>query len=406
LKILFLTQYFPPETGAPQNRLSSLAKYLLLSGNEVSVLTAMPNYPKMETAPGYEGKWYMTEMMDQVRVYRSWIFVTKSKSILMRLLNYWSFMLTSMYSGIVRVPRHDIIICESPPLFLGISGLFIKWIRRSKLIFNVSDLWPESAEKLGLVTNKKVLLAAVWLEEFIYRHADMVTGQTQGIIRNISQRVQVKKYYWLPNGIDFSFFNEVNANTEWRELHNIQPHEILVLYAGIIGHAQALEVIVKAASGLKDKNIKFILVGDGPEKEKLIALAQSLQLDNLYFLPNQPRESMPSIVSACDIFVVPLKKLDIFKVAIPSKLFEPLAYKKPIVLGVDGEARGLFIDEGKAGLYFEPENSDDLARVIEELVADENKRKEFGNNGYNFVKEKFDREKIAEQFHSYLLNNL
>jgi glycosyltransferase involved in cell wall biosynthesis len=406
LKILILTQYYPPETGAPQNRLSSLAKYLALSGNEVSVLTAMPNYPKMEIQEGYKRRWFVKEEVDKITVYRSSIFVSKSKSISIRLLNYFSFMISSMFTGIFRVPRHDIIICESPPLFLGVSALILKWTRRSKLVFNVSDLWPESAAKLGLVNNRRLLALATRLEEFIYRKSDFISGQTKGIVNDIRQRIPGKKFHWLPNGVDFSFFNSGIDPTVWRKKNKIEDDEILVLYAGIIGHAQGLEVIVKAAGIVHNSKIKFFMVGDGPVKDSLITQSNSLGLSNITFLPNQPRELMPTVVSSCDIFIVPLKKLDIFKGAIPSKLFEPLAYKKPILLGVDGEARELFISEGRAGLYFEPEDSESLARCIVELANNIEKRKMLGEQGYHYVKEKFDRKVIAAEFNSFLHNNL
>ena len=154
MKILLLTQYFPPETGAPQNRLHSLATYLSDFGAGITVLTAMPSYPQSVIYPGYKNKWYKKEKDGDLTIYRSWIYVSKSKSVVARLLNYFSFVITAFIIGLVRIKRHDVIICESPPLFLGMTAVLLKWIKSCKLVFNVSDLWPESAEKLDIISNK------------------------------------------------------------------------------------------------------------------------------------------------------------------------------------------------------------------------------------------------------------
>lgn len=406
MKILILTQYYPPETGAPQNRLSSLANNLMEQGCEVSVLTAMPNYPAMLIQENYRGRLFVREQWNGINIYRSSIFVSKSKSIVMRLLNYFSFVFSSIFTGIFRVPKHDIIICESPPLFLGISAVLLKWIKGSKLVFNVSDLWPESAEKLGLVKNRLILNLAEKLELWIYKKSDIITGQTKGIIKNITSRISHKTTFWLPNGIDFNYFKPQLESESWRTNQGIELSDTIVMYAGIIGYAQGIEVMIKAASQLQTYKVKFIIIGDGPEKDKLIALSKSLNLRNIIFLPNQPRQLMPEIVSSCDMFVVPLLKLDLFKGAIPSKLFEPLALRKPILLGVDGEAKELFIDEGKAGVYFEPENHDALKEAILKLLLDEKLRDDLGNNGYNYIALNFDRKQIATTFYNDVIRKL
>lgn len=401
--VLILTQYYPPETGAPQNRLSSLGKHLQLLGMEVAVLTAMPNYPAMKIQEGYKRKWYVCEEKDNIVIHRSWIFVRKSNSIILRLLNYFSFVFSAMITGLFKVKKYDIVICESPPLFLGITALVIKLFRRSKLVFNVSDLWPESAEKLGLVKNKLFLKAAYLLEAFIYKHAALVSGQTQGIMKSINDRFPDVKTFWLPNGTDANQYNTNNIAHNWRSINGYDADDFIVLYAGILGHAQALEVILNAAVLLKEENkIKFVLVGDGPQKEYLYRLKESLQLTNVSFFPNQPQQQMPQIIYAADTAIVPLKNIPLFKGAIPSKIFESLALGKPILLGVDGEARYLFIDEGKCGLYFTPENEQELAANIVKLKNDKILCKELGNNGIVYVNDKFDRKKIAAAFYNQL----
>ncbi len=403
--VLILTQYYPPETGAPQNRLSSLAKHLKKQGMEVSVLTAMPNYPKMEVYPEYKGKWYMKDELDNITVHRSWIYVKKSKAVTARLLNYFSFVFSSMIVGLFKVKKHDMIICESPPLFLGKTALVLKWLKGSKLIFNVSDLWPESAEKLGIISNKTLLNVATKLEEFLYKQSAMVSGQTQGIVKDISTRFPNKKMFWLRNGVDLLQFNADRVKYDWRVKNGFKPTDFVGVYGGVLGHAQNLEVILEAAHKTKEhKDIYYVIAGDGPERDMLHQMKADLGIDNVMFLGNQPSTEMPNIVSACDAAIVPLKNLELFKGAIPSKIFEYLIFKKPLLLGVDGEARQLFIDEGNCGLFFTPENSEELAESVVKLHQDKELSKQLGANGEQYVRAKFNREKIAEEFKQELDN--
>jgi glycosyltransferase involved in cell wall biosynthesis len=200
-------------------------------------------------------------------------------------------------------------------LFLGISGWILAKIKGAKFIFNVSDLWPESAEKLGLVTNKFFLKMATVLEEFCYKKSTIITGQTQGICNEIKSRFPNKRVYWLPNGVDEKFFDIEHSNVllNWRKENNFSDNDFLLLYAGIIGHAQGLEVILYAAQLVNEHtNIKFIILGSGPEKEKLLQLKQDLNLSNVFFYDSQPKSLMPSIVNSIDVAVIPLKKLDLF----------------------------------------------------------------------------------------------
>jgi glycosyltransferase involved in cell wall biosynthesis len=401
LKVLFLTQYFPPETGAPQNRLHSLANYLADFGAEVSVLTAMPNYPKTEVYDGYQGKTYLKEQDGNLTIHRSWIYVSKSKGVVPRLLNYFSFVFTALWVGLVKIKKHDVIICESPPLFLGITAMLLKLFKGSKLVFNVSDLWPESAEKLNIINNKFLLGISYKLEKLIYKQSNLVSGQTQGIISNINQRFPGVPTHLIRNGIDTKQFNIRGNGQSFRAKHQIPEDAFVVAYAGIIGHAQGLEIITEAAKQLlQEKNIVFMMVGDGPVKNDLLEIAQQHQLNNITFVNSVPRKEMPDVIDACDCYVTPLRKNDLFLGAIPSKIFEPLYFSKPVLLGVDGEAKQLFVEEGKCALYFEPENANELVASIKKIFQDKALYKVLGENGHHYVATYFDRRKLAEQFWS------
>ncbi|MCU0360941.1 MAG: glycosyltransferase family 4 protein [Bacteroidia bacterium] len=400
MKLLILSQYFPPEVGAPQNRLFELAVRLHKMGVEVTVLTAMPNYPQMEIHPNYREKSYTYEEMSGLKVHRSSIYVSKNRDILSRLRNYFSFVISSARIGNKKLGHVDFLLCESPPLFLGYSAMYLARRKKAKLIFNVSDLWPESAEKLGVVNNKLLLSFAYRLEAKLYRKSVFVSGQTQGICKNIQQRFPEVKTYWLPNGVDLSYYNpsEIQAG-HWRQKQGFATDDVLFLYAGIIGIAQGLEVILKAAKALQEnKHLKFVLMGSGPEKQKLENLKTEWTLNNVFFLDAVTKAEMPAVLKSVNASIIPLRKLELFLGAIPSKIFESLAMELPILLGVDGEARDLFIHQGQCGFYFEPENAEALASAIRELCADSGNFTKFGKNGRAYVQQQFDRERIALTF--------
>jgi glycosyltransferase involved in cell wall biosynthesis len=390
MRILIISQYFIPETGAPQNRLLQWARQLIKKGASVEVLTAMPNYPEMKVHEGYRGRLYVAEDIQGIRVHRAWIYVGSSKAILPRLLNYFSFVFTSLFVGLTRTGKYDYILCESPPLFLGISAYLLKLVKGARLIFNVSDLWPESAEKLGLVTNRFLLGITSWLERFLYRHSFMITGQTQGIVQNISSRFPRKNVFWLKNGVDAKELEPLAADEGLREKLGFKTGDFLLLYAGILGFAQGLEVLLKAAGKLRSyPDIKFLIMGSGPEKENLLKMKAAEALDNVYFLDSRPKKEVIPFISISDVAVIPLKKLDLFRGAIPSKIFENLALKKPILLGVEGEAKELLIESGNAGLAFIPEDAEDLATKTLYLYSHQQERIEFGINGYNYLLKEF-----------------
>jgi glycosyltransferase involved in cell wall biosynthesis len=403
MKIIILTQYFPPEVGAPQNRLYEMAVRLQKMGVEIEVLTAMPNYPSMEIHKEYIGKWYVKGQMDAMKIHRAWIWVGKSKKLFPRLLNYFSFVFSSIWVGCFKLNKADYLLCESPPLFLGISAILLKKLKKAKLIFNVSDLWPESAEKLGLIQNKFLLRITTKLEEYLYKSSAIITGQTQGIVKNIQGRFPDKSVYWLPNGVDLTFYNPDKIISNWRKETDFSLEDFIILYAGIIGHAQALEVVLKAAEmTLNLSSIKWVLLGSGPEKEKLIILNEKMQLTNVYFYPPVPKSKMPEILKTVDVCLVPLKNIELFRGALPSKIFEALAMKKPILLGAEGEAKELFIEHGKAGLAFTPEDANDLVKKALHLFNSKSECVLLGENGRNYVETNFNRDIIAENFYKFL----
>lgn len=402
MKVILLTQYFPPEVGAPQNRLFATAQALRKKGAEITVLTAMPNYPDMRVHDGYRGRWKVEEELNGLRVLRSWIFVSRSRSIIARLFNYFSFVFSSLVVGLFNLKKSDVLFVESPPLFLGITAMWLARSKGAKLVFNVSDLWPESAVQLGLVTNRTLIGLSTRLEMRCYRKSALITGQTQGIVADIQKRCPDKRVVWIPNGVDFSAMEAFERDGSPVKNAAIPAGKLVFAYAGIMGHAQGLEVILRAAVRVKDADVHFLFIGAGPELARLKALAAELRIPNAHFIDKMPRADLVNMLRSVDGVVVPLKNNELFKGAIPSKIFEALALSKPILLGVEGEAKRLFIDGGKAGLAFAPEDDADLARQVMRYAHDPALMVTHGNNGSRYAKANFDREAISARLWSEL----
>ncbi|MBU3158687.1 glycosyltransferase family 4 protein [Clostridium frigoris] len=404
MRILFLTQYCPPEVGAPQNRIFEFAKKLKEFGHDVTILTALPNYPRGEIFEEYKGRGVVIEEIEGIKIVRTNIYATKSKQFTKRLRNYLSFTFSSVLRGAKHIDKQDVIITESPPLFLGFSGFVLAKIKGAKFIFNISDLWPESAIKLGVLHNKLFIKMSVWLEEFCYRRAAAVTCQTQGIVDDIVKRgFDKNKIHLLTNGVDTKLFKKENRDENFRREIGIE-NKFALCYAGIHGIAQGLEVIINAAEIVKkEENIQFIFVGDGPEKQDLINLVKEKELTNVTFLPLQPKMNMPKIVASMDAAIIPLKKLELFKGALPSKMFETLASEIPIILPVQGEAAKL-INNANAGIVVEPENSKEIAEAVLKLYNDIELRNSLGANGRVYVMENYARENITRKLEEVLMN--
>ena len=269
MRILILTQYYPPETGAPQNRLSDLARRLTESGHKVTVLTALPNYPRGEIFRAYSGRVMMEEKSAGINVIRTWIYATKNKTFVRRLLNYFSFVISSLALGPWRIGPQDVVVVESPPLFLGISGFLISAFKNARLVMNISDLWPDSAIAMGLLGNKSLIRLSRWLEEFLYRRSYLITGQTRGIVENIRSRFADKKVALITNGADVEAF-VVASQSYQRDAIRREfglGNKFVIGYAGLHGLAQGLETIIHAACLVAERDdLLFVFFGDGPKK--------------------------------------------------------------------------------------------------------------------------------------------
>jgi glycosyltransferase involved in cell wall biosynthesis len=399
MNIAVLTQYYPPEIGAPQARLSELAAEFVRRGHSVTVLTAMPNYPTGKIYLGYGGL-LQREQRDGVKVIHTLILPTQKTTLLPRLANYVSFVLSSAAVGSVLLDRVDYLFVESPPLFLGLSGLWLSRLKRARLIFNVSDLWPESAVRLSAVRSGSwAFRASTWLEHFCYRHAWLVTGQSKSILANIIERFPECPTFHLSNGVDTSRFRPEHCSDEARATLG-GKETLVVLYAGLHGLAQGLDQVLKAAEELRSETgLRFVFVGDGPEKKSLSAQARRSNLNNVAFLDPRPAHEIPDLVASADIVVVPLKMY--IPGAVPSKLYEAMASGRVVILIAEGEAAEI-VREHHAGVIVRPNDIATLTQSLRMLMARPDLRRKLGKNGRNAAETYFDRSKICERFIDYL----
>jgi glycosyltransferase involved in cell wall biosynthesis len=393
MNFIIHTQYYPPETGAPQARLSEFAEGLVQDGHNVTILTAIPNYPIGRIYPGYKAA-FCREVIRAVPVIRSWIYPSKSIRLIPRLSNYFSFVFSSLLAGSALLPRADYLMTESPPLFLGIAGYILSRLKGSRWIFNVSDLWPESAVRLGVIGDGLPLRLSEGLETFCYRNAWLVTGQSREILNGVGEKVPRAATYHFSNGVDSSLFTPaLRSGTIHHELGD--GAECVAVYAGLHGIAQGLDQILKAAELLSDLEgrLKIVFVGDGPEKESLLEKAKGSRI--LKFLPSRRKEEIPELLASADIAIVPLKGY--LPGAVPSKIYEAMASGLPVVLAAEGEAVNI-LNDSRAGIAVSPGKTEDLAGALRLLALDGNRRRELGENGLRSVKERFDRRQIIKKF--------
>lgn len=401
--ILFITPYFPPEKAAPAVRISETAQHLVKQGHTVTVLTTVPNYPTGIVPPAYRGRLVQREWRDGVRVVRVWSYTSPNKGFLRRIVAQLSFGCLSPLLGWYSVSRPDVIIAESPPLFDAFAARLLAWGKHCPFIFTVSDIWPASAVQLGMLHNPLLIRLAEWLEWSTYQRASAVWALTEGIRTLLLQRgLDEDHVFTLTNGVDTSKFYPSSKTLARATLH--WADEFTVLYAGTHGLAHGLMTVLEAAERLRDyTDIRFVLVGDGATKADLIAHARKHSLDNVTFVDAQPHDQMPLLLAGADVCLVPLRKVPLFEGALPSKMYEVMACARPILLGVDGEARRLVEEEAGAAIYVEPENATALTSAILQLYHQPELATELGQRGRAFVERRFDRSQLATALEARLV---
>jgi colanic acid biosynthesis glycosyl transferase WcaI len=404
VKILYVSQYFPPEMGAPAARAAELAHHWAQSGHEVSVLTGFPNHPTGIVPEEWRPR--LRRLIDNeekngVRIFRTWLWPLPNRKAHERMLNYASFCVSAALRG-MSIPRPDVVIATSPQLLCALAGWWIAFSRSLPFVFEVRDLWPESLAAVGIGNPDSLLhhtLGAI--AGFLYQRADRIVVVSPAFRDHLIRRWRVpeEKIAVVENGVETDLFSPlpVASNLALRAQLGTEG-KFIVCYIGTMGNAHGLETLLDAADRLRQSpSVLFLLVGEGAEKERIKALAQSRSLTNIIFLDQQPRETVPAFISVSDACLVLLKKTEVFKTVIPTKMLEFMSCSRPVILGVDGQARQI-VEEAGAGLVIEPENAAALERAIKQLAGDVELGPVLGQRGREYIVQNFSRKGTAEKY--------
>ena len=402
MRILIVTHYFPPEMGAPSARLSALAATWAADGDQVTVLTGMPNHPTGVIPPAYRGAFRRREWRDGYRVVRTWLYATPNEGVARKTLGHLSFMVTSVLLGARCSGPADVVVVSSPTFFSIGSGWLLARLKRARLVVEVRDLWPGIFVELGVLTSRPVIHVLERLELAAYAAADAVVVVSDGFRANlISRGVPAAKVHTIRNGADLDRFDPTAAaDSGERARLGARPGTCLVLYAGTHGISQGLVTVAEAAASLTSEAVHFAFVGEGADKPRLAERVARLGLANVTLLPGVPPDQVPSLLSAADICLVTLRDVPLFTTFIPSKMFEFLAAGRAVIGAVAGEAAQILREAG--AVVVPPEDGPALTAAIRALAADPERRLAMGRQGRRYVEQHFDRVMLARQYRKLL----
>jgi glycosyltransferase involved in cell wall biosynthesis len=407
MKILYISQYFPPEMGAPAARVSELSRAWALRGHDITVLTGFPNHPTGRVFRGYRRKilrLFMQEDFQRIKVQRTWLFPLPNRKSWERMLNYASFCLSAIIRGLF-LSKPDLVIATSPQLLVGLSGLVIARLKRAPFIFEVRDLWPES---LAAVGNAKRNSPLMWLlrkvASALYNRADHIVVVTNAFRDYIEKNYGVTshKISVIPNGVDQKLFAPQEPSEAVKKEFHLE-NRFVIAYIGTIGNAHGISTLVDVAKELEksEPQIFFLVIGEGAEKKSLENMIGVNKLSNIAVFSAQPRTRLPAIISSSAICLVLLKKAELFKTVIPTKMLEYMACGRPLIAGVEGEAAEL-IHASNSGVCVEPGDSQALSEAIRSLFRDSALRQSFGQNARAYIVKFLSRERTATDYLSVM----
>jgi glycosyltransferase involved in cell wall biosynthesis len=412
MKVLYVSQYYPPEACAPAARVDCFTRDWAASGADVSVLTGFPNHPEGIVHTDYKKRWrrgFTREERAGVKVYRSWLYPSANRELWGRGANFSSFAFSAAVAGIGVVPRNGVVIATSPQILVGLSGWAAASLRFLPWVFEVRDLWPESLVGVGQSSANSLLYRSVGrIAKFLYRHATHIVVDGEWKRRHlIRQGVEVRRISVIRNGVEENFCLDPNSSEAQLARLNVRNElglrdEFVLLYAGTLGMAHGLKTILDAAERLRGRpDIAFLVMGAGAERAQLLRSIENSRLANVRLLEKQPHERIPAILAAADACLVPLRNQEVFKSAIPSKMFEAMAAGKPAILGVEGEAKEILL-ASDAGLAVQPEDPGAMVAAILKLQNDESYCLTLGRNGRQAVMEKYLRRTEAAKYFGLL----
>lgn len=402
MRTLLVTHYFPPEMGAPQARLSELARHWTQAGDDVTVLTGMPNHPTGIVPPDYKGSVRRTEHVDGYRIVRTCLYATPNEGLARKTLSHLSFMTTSVLLGGRKSGPADVVVASSPTFFILLSAWLLARIKHARLVVEIRDLWPAIFVQLGVLTSPFLIRLLERLELAVYHAADAVVVLSEGFRDDLIGRgIPAEKVSTIYNGVDLERFGPHVERTDLTRRHlGAGPNDTLVLYIGAHGISHGLTSVADAAAKLDGTPVRFAFIGEGAQKRSLGAHVKALGVTNVTLLPGVPRDEVPAILAASDICLVPLRDVPLFKTFIPSKMFEHLGANKAVIGALAGEAAGILAEAG--GVVVPPEDSAALADAILDLAGNPQRRCDMGEQGRRYVEEYFDRRILAERYRELL----
>ena len=394
MRIVLFSHYFPPEVNAPANRSSTHARHWAARGHDVTVITCTPNHPKGEIFEGFENLWFQRSTDGKITVIRVWTYITPNAGFVRRTVNYLVFAVLSVLAS-TRIARPDVIVATSPQFFCALAGWFASRLRRTRFVAEIRDLWPDSIVALDQLKSSFVIRCLEWLERRLYLGADGIIALTHSFVDHIvSKGVQRDRIRFVPNGIDLDQLGDVEPVSSLRQKTALFDKR-LVAYVGTVGLAHGLGTLLSVAERTRGNDgLHYLIVGEGAEREKLERETRERGLTNLSFLGLVPRQELLGWLEEIDVSVVLLRDLPLFQTVIPSKIFELLASRVPMILAGRGESRKL-VSDNHAGIVVDPEDPEALQEAIEATLKDREQTEVRRENGRRLVEKEFDRGELA-----------
>ncbi len=401
MHILLIHQAFAALDEPGGTRHHELARFLVTKGHQVTVIASKVSYLTGDKTPLPPSVSPQTLRMGGVRILRAYTYNALHKSFVHRVFAFLSFMFSSFLIGL-GVKNVDVVWGTSPPIFQGLTAWALARLKGARFLFEVRDLWPDFAIAVGVLKNPTLIKLSLWLEGFLYRHADQLMVNSPGYVEHVKER-GARSVELVPNGADPEMFKPFDNGIKFRAAHKLK-NKFVVLYAGAHGMSNDLEVVLECASLLEhNPAIQFVLLGDGKEKANLQARAAELELKNVLFLPPVPKSGMAEALAGTDACLAILKPLDEYKTTYPNKVFDYMAAGRPVVLAIEGVIREV-VEEADCGVFPRPGDARDLANAIQFLESDRDHAVALGIHGRQYLEAHFSREKLAEKLEKVFLS--
>ncbi|MEP0807036.1 MAG: glycosyltransferase family 4 protein [Chloroflexota bacterium] len=389
MRILLINQAFvsPEEPG--HTRHFEMAKFLQSRGHELVIVASDLNYQTGRRTVARKGV-FAEQNFDGVRVLRSYIYPALHRSYFWRVISFFSFMFSSIWTAL-QVRDVDLVMGTTPPIFQAVSAWFVALIRRKPFLLEVRDLWPEFGVSMGVLKNPLVIALARWLERFLYARATHILVNSPAYREYmISKGVPEKKVTYIPYGTDVDMFNPSVDGSSIRAELGLQER-FVVLYAGALGQANDIDTLLRAANRLKvEEKIRFVLFGDGKERPRLESEARQMGLSNVIFAGVRAKKDMPRVIAAADACLAILQDIPMFRTTYPNKVFDYMAAGRATVLVIDGVSRRL-IEESGGGVFVQPGDDAMLAETVLELSKDSRRLQQMGRNARDYLVKYLDR---------------